>query len=76
MTDARREQIRQRLREMTCVRASAPVAGPCPLGWTPNADGTCTLWRIGPGPSLVERVTLRADVEPADFEQLQLLLDA
>lgn len=76
MTETRREQIRARLREMTCVRASTPEAGASRLGWAPNADGTMTLWRIGPGMVLDEQVTLRADVEPADFEQLRHWLHA
>lgn len=76
MNEARRERIRARLQEMTCVRASAPASGACPLGWGLNEDGTRTLWRMGPGLSLNEGVTLRADTDPADFEQLQNLLDA
>lgn len=77
MTETRREhwraQIKARLQEMTCVRASAPAHDAYALGWTPNEDGTITLWQVGPGPALEESVTLCAGVEPADFEQLQLL---
>jgi hypothetical protein len=76
MTNERREQIRSRLQEMTCVRASDPLGSVCPHGWAPNADGTKTLWTVGPGPSLSEAVTLCADVEPADYVQLQMLLDS
>lgn len=74
MNETRRERIRARLQEMTCVRASAPVSGACLLGWGSNEDGTTTHWRVGPGPSLDEGVTLRDDVDPADFEQLQVML--
>lgn len=74
MQETRREQIRARLQEMTCVRASAPVSGACLLGWGPNEDGTKTHWRVGPGPSLDEGPTLRADADPCDFEQLRLFL--
>jgi hypothetical protein len=73
---ARRERIQARLQEMTCVRASAPASGACLRGWGPNEDGTRTLWLVGPGPSLSESVTIRDDVDPADFEQLQALLEA
>jgi hypothetical protein len=59
---------------MTCVRASAPLSGACPLGWAPNEDGTVTLWELGPGRSLDERVTVRADTDLADFEQLRAWL--
>lgn len=77
MTKARREQIEARLREMTCVRASTPVSGACILGWGPNEDGTMTLWSIvGPSRRVVEGATLRSDVDPADFEQLQVMLVA
>lgn len=76
MHETRRDQIRARLRAMTCSRASGPTLGACLLGWGSNEDGTKTHWRIGPGPSLVEGVTLRADTDPADFEQLQILLEA
>lgn len=75
MNEARRNRIRARLREMTCSRASGPVSGACRVGWGSNEDGTKTLWGVGPGPSLVEGVTLCADADPADFEQLQILLD-
>jgi hypothetical protein len=61
---------------MTCVRAADPVGSVCPRGWATNLDGTKTLWLVGPGPSLVEAVTLCVDVEPADYVQLQMLLDS
>jgi len=77
MTETRREhwraQIKARLDAMACVRASAPARDAYAFGWVPNEDGTITLWQVGPGPALAESVTLRVGVEPADFEQLQLL---
>jgi len=75
MTKLRREQIEARLREMTCVRASAPISNGCRLlGWGANEDGTMTFWLAGPNLSLQEGPTLRNDIDPADFEQLQVML--
>lgn len=73
MTNERRAKIQARLQEMTCHRASPPLASSF-VGWGPNEDGTKTFWSVGPGLVLVEGATVRHDTDIGDFEQLQVLL--
>lgn len=76
MSEEQRARIQARLAEMTCRRASDPLTSRllC-AGWGENQDGTKTLWRVAPGPTLVEEVTIRSDTDPSDFEQLQVMLE-
>lgn len=75
MNEMRREQIKTRLREMTCDRSSPPIDS-FHLGWALNEDGTKTFWCVGPGQVLVEGTTVHADTDVADFETLREFLSA